>query len=550
MKKSGFLEGTFIATAAIVITKILGMLYVIPFYAIVGVKGSALYAYAYNIYVIFLDISSAGIPSAMSKITKEYQTLGKDHAKIRAYKLARKTIFYISLIAFIILFVFAKGIASMILGELKGGNTIEDVTFVIRCVSFAILVIPFLSVTKGYLQGHNVIGVSSVSQVIEQIVRIAIMLIGSYLGIKVFGLSLKDSVGIAVLGALFGGLAAIAYIFIKIKRNREELQVDIEKNKDRIQDKTIIRKIWAYAIPFIVISIALSVYSFIDMVFISRTMTFLGYDATQTEFVTTAVTTWAGKIGMIVNSVAMGLTVSLIPNIVEAYTLEKWNLVETRFNKAMQIIIVVCTPMILGIAFLSTPIWSVFYGVEQIYLGSMVLKVYILLSIFFNLHMITTSTLQSLNKFKLVFFTTILGYIINALLDVPLMILCHNLGFAPFIGACLASVIGYSTSITITLVKLNKEYKLSYMKTLKVTLKTIIPSAIMVAVISLLSIFVKYEVESKLSCILYIGGISIIGAVVYLVIAHKLGIFNEVFGKNYLNRIKKRLHIKNRHKEV
>ena len=46
----------------------------------------------------------------------------------------------------------------MILGELKGGNTIEDVTFVIRCVSFAILVIPFLSVTKGYytpIQGVN-----------------------------------------------------------------------------------------------------------------------------------------------------------------------------------------------------------------------------------------------------------------------------------------------------------------------------------------------------------------------------------------------------------
>ena len=71
MKKSNLLEGTIIATAAIIITKILGMLYVIPFYAVVGVRGSALYAYAYNIYVIFLDISTAGIPSAMAKITKE-----------------------------------------------------------------------------------------------------------------------------------------------------------------------------------------------------------------------------------------------------------------------------------------------------------------------------------------------------------------------------------------------------------------------------------------------------------------------------------------------
>ena len=71
MKKSSFVEGTFIATFAIFLTKILGMLYVIPFYAMVGVQGSALYAYAYNIYIIFLDISSAGLPIAISEIINE-----------------------------------------------------------------------------------------------------------------------------------------------------------------------------------------------------------------------------------------------------------------------------------------------------------------------------------------------------------------------------------------------------------------------------------------------------------------------------------------------
>ena len=60
MKKSSFVEGTFIATLAIIFTKILGMLYVIPFYGMLnGGKGTALYGYAYSIYVVFLDISSA-----------------------------------------------------------------------------------------------------------------------------------------------------------------------------------------------------------------------------------------------------------------------------------------------------------------------------------------------------------------------------------------------------------------------------------------------------------------------------------------------------------
>ena len=69
MKKSSFVEGTFIATAAIIFVKILGMLYVIPFYAIVGTEGAALYAYAYNIYKIFLYISWVRVTVAFSKFT-------------------------------------------------------------------------------------------------------------------------------------------------------------------------------------------------------------------------------------------------------------------------------------------------------------------------------------------------------------------------------------------------------------------------------------------------------------------------------------------------
>ena len=65
MKKNGFMEGAIIATIAIIISKVLGVLYVIPFYKIIGEQGGALYGYAYNIYNIFLIISSAGIPLAI-----------------------------------------------------------------------------------------------------------------------------------------------------------------------------------------------------------------------------------------------------------------------------------------------------------------------------------------------------------------------------------------------------------------------------------------------------------------------------------------------------
>jgi len=210
MKKSSFLEGAFIATIAIFFTKFLGIIYVIPFYNIVGNQGGALYGYAYNIYNLFLIISSAGIPLAISKLTSEYNTLKKYKEKKYMFKEAKKVVFTFSIISFLICFIFAPLIANIIIGDVTGGNTIEDITFVIRCVSFAILVVPILSISKGYLQGHGFIRPASFSQVLEQIIRILVIIFGSYFAINVLNLSLRTGIGVAVFGAAAG--AIIAYI--------------------------------------------------------------------------------------------------------------------------------------------------------------------------------------------------------------------------------------------------------------------------------------------------------------------------------------------------
>ena len=92
MRKDSFLKGTIIASMAIIITKIIGVLYVIPFYDIIGENGGVLYSYAYNIYALFLNISTAGIPIALSMIISEYIALNKLDAKERAYSLGKKVI--------------------------------------------------------------------------------------------------------------------------------------------------------------------------------------------------------------------------------------------------------------------------------------------------------------------------------------------------------------------------------------------------------------------------------------------------------------------------
>ena len=54
MKKNSFINGALIATIGIVVTKFLGIIYIIPFYAIIGESNIALYGYAYTIYNLFL----------------------------------------------------------------------------------------------------------------------------------------------------------------------------------------------------------------------------------------------------------------------------------------------------------------------------------------------------------------------------------------------------------------------------------------------------------------------------------------------------------------
>ena len=72
MKKNTFLGGALVSTIALIMVKIIGVIYVIPFNAMIGSKGGALYGYGYNIYALFLSISSAGFPFAVSKLTSEF----------------------------------------------------------------------------------------------------------------------------------------------------------------------------------------------------------------------------------------------------------------------------------------------------------------------------------------------------------------------------------------------------------------------------------------------------------------------------------------------
>ena len=104
MKKNNFIDGAIISTLCLIICKILGLIYVIPFYKIIGTQGGALYSYAYSIYAVFLNLSTVGIPSAIAKIISEYDTLSYKYLKEEAYKIANKMLTGIGFLSFLIMF--------------------------------------------------------------------------------------------------------------------------------------------------------------------------------------------------------------------------------------------------------------------------------------------------------------------------------------------------------------------------------------------------------------------------------------------------------------
>lgn len=539
MRRSSFIEGTFIATFAIIFIKILGMLYVIPFYAIIGIQGSALYAYAYGIYNMFLDISTIGLPIAMSKITNEYHTLKMMDAKKRAYNIAINIMRFASIAVFIVLFIFAKPLAMLIIGNLTGGNTIENVTTAIRFVSLAILVIPYLSVTKGYLQGHNIINIPSVGNIIEQVIRIIVVLVGSFLVIKVLNMSSDIGVYVALLGALVGGIASYTYIKLKMKKSKEQLSLTNDNKEDKITNKEIGKKLISYAVPFIIINAVSSLYGFIDLLLVLRTMESLGMDTITVEFIATSISTWAGKLNMIVTSIAMGMSVSLIPSIVESFTLKDWSTVNKKINSALKIILFISLPMAIGISLLAPSIWSVFYGHSDI--GATILSVSIFTAVALNMYMITSSIIQGLNKFKTVYIASISGFLINGLLDVPLMLLFNKLGLQPYLGALFATIIGFLISSNIALSGIKKEHKMSYRETINTLLKMLVPLGAMILVVVVLNMIVPVNLDDKLSCILFIISNTLVGGITYFVISWKMNIFNDVFGADTLDKLKKRI---------
>ena len=447
LKKNSFIQGTLIASFALIFIKILGALYVIPFYKIIGEDGGTLYSYAYNIYNLFLNISTAGIPIAMSMIISEYLALEMYDAKERSKKVGTKIISILAILSFCIVFFGSSILARFLLSDVSGGHSIEEVSLVIKAISFCLIIIPFLSILRGYLQGHKFIAPTSISEVIEQVVRIIVVLLGSYLALKVFNLKLELGVAISLTGAFFGGLCAYLYLIFKVKNNKKEFPTSTKK--DQVKDSSIVKKIFSYSIPIIMIAIIDNLYTLVDIKLIVKGLSMVGISAMDAQTISSIVATWAPKICTIIIAIAMALTTNIIPHVTSSYIKKDYVGVNNRVNQALSTMLTITIPMSALLFLLSNEAYYLFYGNSNY--GGLILKFSAISHIFFGIWTVLNSSLQSMRKFKIIYLNSCVGLATNAILDIPMILLFNKLGIPAYTATVVCTCIGYLISIIIVL---------------------------------------------------------------------------------------------------
>lgn len=539
MKKDSFLKGTIVASVAIIISKILGILYVIPFYKIIGESGGVLYSYAYNIYNLFLNISTAGIPIALSMIISEYIAKDQLDAKERTFKTGKKIILTFSIISFLILFVFSDYLAMFMVKDVTGTSPVKDISLVIKAISISIIITPYISVLRGYLQGHKFISPGSISQVWEQLIRIAVILIGSYVSIKILKTSIPIGVSVALTGAFFGALGA--YIYLKHHINKNKQLFETNNKKDNISNKEIAKKIVYYCIPIIIISVTNDLYNIVDMKLIIKGLYMIGIKASTSELIASIICTWSPKICMIISAISMGLATSLMPYLISSYTKKDYKTTNEIFNEAISTMLVIALPLTIGLMLLSNEVYYIFYGPSKY--GPKILIISAIVSMCLGTLTVVNTTLQGFKKFKLIIISTVVGLVINTILDIPLILLLNKINIRPYYGTSIATLIGGAISMLIALIYLKKELGFSYKIIRRNIRKMIVPLFAMTVVVWVFNYLFKFQevkVYSFIKCFL----LAIVGGAIYFWFIYKNNGLYTIFGKTKINNILKKLHLK------
>ena len=171
MKKQSFLRGAATIAVGGFAAKLIGALYRIPLLSLVGGECMGAYQLVYPFYCLLLTVSATGIPSSVAKIAAEKTAKGEsDESVLRS--------------AFqIFLLLGGAGTLLMVLLSpvLSSAQGVKEIRSGYIALAPSVFLTSAISVFRGWFQGRNDMRPTALSEITEQLVKVAFGLLFAYL---------------------------------------------------------------------------------------------------------------------------------------------------------------------------------------------------------------------------------------------------------------------------------------------------------------------------------------------------------------------------------
>lgn len=527
--KEKMLRGSAWMTAGSIISRILGALYIIPWYSWFGsdkLQANALYTKGYTVYSIFLMIAISGIPSAVAKQVAHYNSKNEYGVSKRLFKTSLVALFILVAVCTLVFWLIAPFISQ---GDPR-------MVSIYRSLALALLIIPVMSLLRGYFQGFQDMAPSALSQLIEQFLRIIYMLLATYITIKVIGspfeVGVWQSTFAAFIGAVGGTLLLVGY-YLKHKKSLDEL-VSQSNDQLEITNKTLLKEVLYQALPFIFIACAMSMFNLVDQFTFPVIMQQAGaYSMTQINALYALFAGNANKLIMIVVALSTAMATTAIPLLSEAVARRDSALMKKQLLESLELLFFVMLPAVFGMAAVSRPLYLVFYGYEATGIFVLAISAYVALAM--GLFNVLGSLLQGIYENKQAIKYTTLGLGVKLILQYPLTL------WLGVFGPLLATGIAMSWASYLMLRFLYLKYNLPTGQ-LQVNVNKMFIVALLMFGVTLLFVSGYYMVfpgNSRLSALVGLSLAAGIGGYLYLLACFKLGLLQRILGIKVTSKLQK-----------
>lgn len=378
MSRQVFLKGALALSIAALISKLLGLFYVIPLKHFAGDEGLALYQAVFPIYNTILMLSISGVPIALAKLISEKRVSQQQEEIPIIVKSAFRLMFYVSFLGLLFFYAGANHIAAWI------GN--QDTKLSIQAMAFAILLVPFVAVLRGYFYGFQRMNLSAVSQIVEQFIRVGAMTFLVYWLVRT-----GEDISVVSAGAAWGSFIGLAVSLCMLIAVYLSFRSKKGNSPKRAGAGRYAWRILAIAIPASLSTLMIPLLGMVD----SMTMINLLKEAGLSVGMATiefGVYSRGVPIVQFSSFYATGLALAAVPALSSVKTRSESR---EHIYKALQLAVLVGFPASFGMMVIAKPINVLFYGNGQ---GSTTLMILAASTFFLSLSVTVSGVLQGLGK--------------------------------------------------------------------------------------------------------------------------------------------------------